>query len=57
MLEILKQHARETNSAIAKRLVNDWLLEIENFWHVVPIEILKTLEPSLDSENIVGKIA
>ena len=33
------------------------LLEIENFWHVVPTEILKTLEPPLDSENIVGKIA
>ena len=57
LLEILKLHVRETNSAIAKRLVNDWLLEIENFWHVVPTEILKTLEPPLDSENIVGKIA
>ena len=57
LLEILKQHARETNSAIAKRLVNDWLLEIQNFWHVVPTEILKMLEPPLDSENIVGKIA
>ena len=57
LLEILKQHARETNSAIAKRLVNDWLLEIENFWHVVPTEILSTLEPPLESENIVGKIA
>ena len=57
LLEIIKQHVRETNSELARRLENDWLLEIENFWHVVPLEILQTLEQPINNGNIKGKIA
>ena len=57
LLELIKQHARETNSELAKRLVNDWSMEISNFWHVIPLEILKTLENPVNSEMVVGKIA
>jgi glutamate synthase (NADPH/NADH) large chain len=57
LLEMIQQHARETNSALAKRLVNDWSMEIRNFWHVVPHEILNTLDNPVSSETIIGKIA
>ena len=57
LLEMIKQHARETNSALAKRLVNDWSMEIRNFWHVVPHEILNTLDNPVRSETVIGKIA
>ena len=57
LLEMIKQHARETNSALAKRLVNDWSMEIRNFWHVVPHEILNTLDNPVSSETVIGKIA
>jgi glutamate synthase (NADPH/NADH) large chain len=57
LLEMIQQHARETNSALAKRLVNDWSMEIRNFWHVVPHEILNTLDNPVSSETVIGKIA
>ena len=37
--ELVSRHARETDSAIAKRLLNDWASEVGKFWHVVPTEI------------------
>ena len=57
LLEMIQQHVRETNSALAKRLVNDWSMEIRNFWHVVPHEILNTLDNPVSSETVIGKIA
>ena len=57
LLEIIKQHARETNSELAKRLINDWSMEIRKFWQVVPLEILSTLKNPVSSETVVGKIA
>jgi glutamate synthase (NADPH/NADH) large chain len=54
---MIQQHVRETNSALAKRLVNDWSMEIRNFWHVVPHEILNTLDNPVSSETVIGKIA
>ena len=57
LLEMIQQHVRETNSALAKRLVNDWSMEIRNFWHVVPHEILNTLDNPVRSETVIGKIA
>ena len=57
LLEIVKQHAHETNSELARRLENDWLLEIDKFWHVVPLEVLQTLEVPIKIGSIEGKIA
>ena len=41
--KLVSRHARETDSAIAKRLLNDWASEVSRFWHVVPTEILSVL--------------
>ena len=44
-------HASETDSALAKRLLNNWEVECGNFWHVVPIEVLGLLpKPVADNE-------
>ncbi|MBT5798736.1 MAG: glutamate synthase large subunit, partial [Alphaproteobacteria bacterium] len=57
LLDLIKQHARETNSALAKHLVNDWVRELGNFWQVVPFEILHTLEHPVSSDAVNDKIA
>jgi glutamate synthase (NADPH/NADH) large chain len=46
-------HASETDSALAKRLLNNWEVESEYFWHVVPTEVLGLL-PQPVSENEVA---
>jgi glutamate synthase (NADPH/NADH) large chain len=44
-------HASETDSALAKRLLNNWEVESEYFWHVVPTEVLGLLpQPVLENE-------
>ncbi|MGB2250641.1 MAG: glutamate synthase large subunit, partial [Candidatus Puniceispirillaceae bacterium] len=44
-------HASETDSALAKRLLNNWEVESSNFWHVVPTEVLGLLpQPVADNE-------
>ena len=49
--EFVKRHACETDSAIAKRLLNNWTSEVDNFWHIVPTEILSVLShPIADAE-------
>ncbi|MDC0394338.1 glutamate synthase large subunit [Alphaproteobacteria bacterium] len=57
LLDLIKQHARETNSALAKHLVNDWVRELGNFWQVVPFEILHTIEHPVSSDAVNDKIA
>ena len=48
---LVTRHARETDSALAKRLLNDWESEVNHFWHVVPTEILSTLsQPIAEAE-------
>jgi hypothetical protein len=32
-------------------------MEIRNFWHVVPHEILNNLDNPVSSETVIGKIA
>ncbi|MGB0810016.1 MAG: glutamate synthase-related protein, partial [Candidatus Puniceispirillaceae bacterium] len=51
LYSLVTRHARETDSALAKRLLNDWESEVNHFWHVVPTEILSTLsQPIAEAE-------
>jgi len=43
-------HANETDSALAKRMLNNWEVESGYFWHVVPTEVLGML-PHPVTEN------
>ncbi|HVI89837.1 MAG TPA: glutamate synthase large subunit [Dongiaceae bacterium] len=44
---MVEEHAAETQSKFAGRLLNDWLLERGKFWQVVPKEMLNRLEQPL----------
>ncbi len=48
--ELVAEHARETQSRFATRLLHDWALERGKFWHVVPTEMLTRLpQPMRDT--------
>jgi len=44
---MVEEHAAETQSRFAGRLLNDWQLERGKFWQVVPKEMLNRLEQPL----------
>jgi glutamate synthase (NADPH/NADH) large chain len=44
---MVEEHAAETQSRFAGRLLNDWQLERGKFWQVVPKEMLSRLEQPL----------
>ena len=45
---LVAEHAQETQSRFAARLLNDWGLERGKFWQVAPKEMLTRLEHPLD---------
>ena len=54
---LVTRHARETDSALAKRLLNDWESEVNHFWHVVPTEILSTLSHPIAEAELSSQSA
>ena len=48
---LIELHADETESDLAKSLLNNWDKAIGQFWHVVPKEILAKLPHALDDES------
>jgi len=48
---LIEEHARETSSRYAARLLHDWAQTLPNFWHVVPKEYVRYLAEPL-SEKI-----
>jgi glutamate synthase (NADPH/NADH) large chain len=44
---LIVEHARETQSKFAARLLNDWPLERGKFWQIVPKEMLTRLPQPL----------
>ena len=53
--DLLRQHVRETDSAYASRIVDNWDLECGNFWQVVPKDMLDKLEVPLSDEDRVAE--
>ena len=50
---LVEEHAKQTESALALQLLNEWDVEIENFWQVVPTEIIPTLDkPIYDGQAL-----
>jgi glutamate synthase (NADPH/NADH) large chain len=45
---LVAEHAAETQSRFAARLLNDWGLERGKFWQAAPKEMLSRLEHPLD---------
>src|ERR1051325_2395147 len=44
---LIEEHVAETQSRFAQRLINDWALERDRFWQVVPREMLSRLPQPL----------
>ncbi|MRG72356.1 glutamate synthase large subunit [Alphaproteobacteria bacterium HT1-32] len=55
--ELIAEHVRETSSMFAENLLNDWHRERDNFWQVVPTEIMHKLEHPALAETSDEKIA
>ncbi len=49
---LVEEHARETQSRFAERLLTDWEHEVERFWQVVPKEMLGRLPAPLSLEPV-----
>jgi glutamate synthase (NADPH/NADH) large chain len=47
---LIAEHATQTLSRFAERLLADWAEEAQNFWHVVPKEMLAKLPVGLTAE-------
>jgi len=44
---LIEEHAEETQSRFARRLLNDWMLERGKFWQIAPKEMLDKLAQPL----------
>ena len=53
---LIAEHARETQSKFAARLLNDWVLERDRFWQGAPKEMIGKLEHPL-SDRAEKKLA
>ncbi|TXH37484.1 MAG: glutamate synthase large subunit [Rhodospirillaceae bacterium] len=51
---MVEEHAAETQSRFAGRLLNDWELERGRFWQVVPKEMLSRLEQPLGDRPVAA---
>ncbi len=47
---IVEEHARETQSRFAERILRDWDLEMPKFWQIVPKEIASSLEQPITAK-------
>ena len=48
LMRLIKDHVRETQSKFAERLLVDWEQEKQNFWQVVPKEMVERLPQPLN---------
>ncbi|MDC0649064.1 glutamate synthase large subunit [Candidatus Puniceispirillum sp.] len=55
--DIVAEHARETESALAARILNQWKKALQNFWQVVPTEIIPVLDVPLKLEDALSETA
>ena len=48
--DLVAEHARETSSRFAQRLLDDWEIEVGKIWQVCPKEMIGRLEHPLSDE-------
>ena len=48
---LISQHHRETGSAVAERILEAWVLEVEQFWRVMPRDYKKVLDTLQDASE------
>jgi glutamate synthase (NADPH/NADH) large chain len=55
--EKLKEFLKETNSVIAKKILDDFEVELKNFKQVCPIEMLDKLDKPITLKPIIKKVS
>jgi glutamate synthase (NADPH/NADH) large chain len=55
--DLVAEHARETESALAARILNQWDTAVANFWQVVPTEIIPVLDVPLSVDDDLSETA
>ena len=54
---LVAEHARETESTLAARILNQWDTALQHFWQVVPTEIIPVLDVPLRLEDDLSETA
>ncbi|MDB4600000.1 glutamate synthase large subunit, partial [Alphaproteobacteria bacterium] len=55
--DLVAEHASETESVLAARILNQWDMALQNFWQVVPTEIIPVLDVPLTLEDDLSETA
>ena len=55
--DLVAEHARETESALAARILNQWEKALQNVWQVVPTEIIPVLDVPLKLKDDLSESA
>ena len=53
---LIQEHLKETESVIAKKILNDFKNEINNFKQVCPVEMLDKLENPISLKPRISKV-
>ncbi|WP_426957043.1 glutamate synthase large subunit [Muricoccus radiodurans] len=53
--DLIERHVKETGSRLAARLLNDWHVERDRFWHVVPKDYAKLLPRPMQEEPLAAE--
>jgi glutamate synthase (NADPH/NADH) large chain len=55
--DLVAEHAAETESLLAARILNQWNKAMRNFWQIVPNEIVPILDVPLTADDDLSKSA
>jgi glutamate synthase (NADPH/NADH) large chain len=55
--DLVAEYARETESALAARILNQWEKALQHFWQVVPTEIIPVLDVPIALEDDLSETA
>ena len=55
--KLIEEHYKETNSALSKKIINNFETEIINFFQICPKEMLDKLENPISNKSIVKEVS
>ncbi|MDC3234704.1 glutamate synthase large subunit [Candidatus Puniceispirillum sp.] len=55
--DLVEEHAKKTESALASQILNHWDRAVQHFWQVVPIEIIPVLDMPLSIDGNLSETA
>ena len=55
--DLVEEHAKKTESALASQILNHWDRAVQHFWQVVPVEIIPVLDIPLSLDGNLSETA